>query len=327
MSALTFLLHVLGYDDPAPTSNPTSRQIDYSMTQAAIPVDNAQTESFNIDPGATFLVFDGVRETSLDDTTVLNLTLNGADASVYRLTYATGTFPNFRTDRDSDCSGIELTLEVLANLTLSVTAGTGNPFVGVQVGDTVFIPGLKTGDSAGPFNDLNCGFWTVLSVVNSAQIVLGRFADTVWEGISEVVTPGGPLDFQTFSPDGVQIGDTVDISAGFSKPVQRAFDLTNVTAGWIEFRSTAPLGPESGVAPTEAGFAIYTQRKRFIGIRTDQEIVVRYNGDTGNSNRVEPWLAGTKGMEGSNHKFGSVWKLEIYNRSTARAQVRVASAE
>ena len=54
---------------------------------------------------------------------------------------------------------------------------------------------------------------------------------------------------------------------------------------------------------------------------------MRYNGDEGNTNRVDPLIAGTKGMEGSEHKFGTVWKLAIYNRSTVRATDRVASAE
>ncbi len=102
---------------------------------------------------------------------------------------------------------------------------------------------------------------------------------------------------------------------------------TTVTPEWIEFSSPGPLGEEAGVVPGTAGLIVYTNRKRFIGIRTDQEISVRYNGDTGDTNRVEPLLAGTRGMEGSDTKTGSVWKLVIFNRSSARASVKVASAE
>ncbi len=72
MSALTFLMQVLGYDDVPPTNNPTSRPIDYKVTQANIPVDNPQTQSYEIDPG---------------DTVTLNWALaNGTPASTPRPT-------------------------------------------------------------------------------------------------------------------------------------------------------------------------------------------------------------------------------------------------
>lgn len=327
MSALTLLLQVLGYDDIPPTSNPTSRPIDYGMTQANIPVDNPQTESFNIAPGQSAVVFDGIRVIPLGEDTSLDLTLNGFTPATYRLTYSGGTDPAFRTRREVDLTGIPTTLTILSNLTVQVTATGEGSFGGVTVGDNAFIPGIKTGDGPGVFNDLNAGFWTVLSVPDANNLILSRDPSTVWEAISEDVTPTAITDFQVFSSDGVQVGDTVDISAGFSAPVQRSFDITAVTGHWIEFLSTAPLGPEADVVPGTAGLVIYTMRKRFVGIRTNQEIVVRYNGDTGDFNRVEPLLAGTPGMEGSEHKWGSVWRLEIYNRSTSRASVRVASAE
>jgi hypothetical protein len=327
MSAFTFLLQILGYDDVEPTNNPSSRPIDYSMTQANIPVENAQTESFNVAPGASVVVFDGIRETSIGDDTAFDLTLNLADPSVYRIAFTGGTDPEFRQTRGVDTTHDPVTMTVLSNLSIQVDCPTTNVFSNVAVGDVVFIPGAKTGDPDGPFSDLNSGFWSVLAVPSNTRIIMGRDPADVWEGVAETVTTTSVDDFQVFSSDGVQVGDTVDISAGFSQPAQRAFDITAVTYGWIEIRSTAPLGPETGVVPGILNFVVYTQRKRFVGIRTNQEIVVRYNNDFGDTNRVEPLLAGVAGMEGSEHKFGSVWKLEIYNRSTVRANVRVATAE
>jgi hypothetical protein len=327
MSAFTLLLKVLGYDDVPPTSNPTSSPIDYSITQANIPVDNPETRSIQVDPGASVTVFNGTRNTTINNNTAFNLSINPTTLNTYRLTHFAGNPPGFRTDRGADCSSIVLTLAVLPNLALQVTAGSGTPFASVVAGDQVFIPGVKTGDPAGPFNDLNAGLWTVLTVVSSSVIVLGRDPDAVWEGISEVVTPVASTDFQAFSATGVQIGDTVDLSAGFAASALNSYDITMVTPRWIEFFSTSPLGPQSDILPTTAGIAIYTARKRFIGIRTDQSIVLQFNGDTGTYNRVEPLLAGTPGMEGSSTKWGSVWSLTILNRSTARATVKVASAE
>lgn len=327
MSALTFILQALGYDDVPPTSNPTSSPINYNLTQANLPFDNPTTESFNVDPGQSFLVWDGVRTTTVADDTAFNLTLNPFTPSIYRLAFAGGSDPGFRTRREVDLSTNTVVCTILSNLTLDVTSTGVNPFSDVSVGDAVFIPGVKTGDPVGIFNDLNAGFWTVLSTPSTGEIILGRDPSIVWEGATETVTPTAQTDFLVFSAAGVQVGDTVDIAAGFAAPVQRSFDITSVTGDWIEFLSTSPLGPEAGVVPGAANFVIYTMRKRFVGIRTNQEIVVRYNGDTSNFNRVEPLLAGVPGFEGSDHKFGSVWSLEIFNRSTARASVRVASAE
>jgi hypothetical protein len=319
-------MQILGYDDVPPTNNPTSRPIDYAVTQANIDVDNPETRSFDIDPGATITVVDGVRSTDLANDTELDLTLSPADPGTYRITWTGGTNPVFRTDRTANCSAIALTLELQTNLTLKVTAASGTPFASVVVGDDVFIPGAKTGDSAGPFNSLNEGFWEVVSG-SSTVLVLKRDSDEVFEGISEIVTPASAYAFQAFSSTGVQVGDTVDISDGFATSAQRSFDITAVTSAWFEFTSTAPLGEEESVTPTTEGLVIYTSRKRFVGIRSNQEIVVRYNGDTGNTNRIDPLLAGIKGFEGSDHKFGTVWKLVIYNRSSVRATVRVATAE
>lgn len=327
MSALTFILQVLGYDDVPPTSNPQSSPINYNLTQANLPFDNPTTESFNVDPGQSFLVWNGIRTTTVANDTAFDLTLNTFAPAVYRLTFAGGSDPGFRQRREVDLTGLSVTCTVLSNLSLRLVSDGVNPLSDVQVGDNVFMPGIKTGDPAGVFNDLNAGFWTVLSTPSTSEIILGRDPADTWEGASETVTPTAMTDFLAFSPDGVQVGDTVDIAAGFAAPVQRSFDITAVTGEWIEFLSTSPLGAESGVVPGADNFVIYTMRKRFVGIRTNQEIVVRYNGDTGSSNRVEPLLAGVAGMEGSDHKFGSVWSLEIFNRSTARAVVRVASAE
>lgn len=326
MSALTFLLQVLGYDDVPPTNNPMSRGIDYSISQANIPVDNPATLSFDVDPGTSFVAVDGTRATSIDNTTGFNLTLNAADPTKYRLQWNGGTAPAFRVDRGVVLTGITLNIAMNPNLTLTVVASVATPFTSVVSGDVVFIPGVATGDSAGPFNALNVGFWNVLSATNTT-LTLARAPGEVFSGSSDTVTAPTSTQFQVFGSAGVQVGDTVDLSSGFAPSALNSYDITAVTAQWVEFMSTAPLGNQTAIVPTTSGIAFYTMRKRYVGVRADQSIAVRYNGDTSNLNRVDPLLPGTDGMEGSAHKFGSVWKLEIYNRSTVRTRVRVSSAE
>lgn len=323
MSALTLTIQALGYDDDRATSNPLDAPILWRRSMANVPVENPETRQYAVDPLGSVTVIDGSRSLSVDGTTEFSLALKAATR--YRMTWTDGTAPGFRTDRNLDASSVELTLTLNSNLSVTVT-GSGSVFAAVQVGDVVFVPGLSTGDSASPFSPLNEGLWTVLS--NGADsITIARAQGETFQGASEVVTPSSASQFQAFSATGVQVGDTIEISGGFSAATQRSYDLVAVNPKWIEFQSTFPLGPETGVLPTAAGIAIYTTAKRFVAIQSDQELVVRFNGDTGSTNRVTPIIPGDKNFPGVEVKLGLVWKLVVVNRSSARATVKVSSAE
>lgn len=327
MSALTFILKALGYDDLPPTSNPTKKGIDRTVSVSNVPVENDGTLPVPLDPFATSTVFDGSRVLGIDGSSAFNLTLSPVDATVYRATWTgVGAAPTFRTDRAIDAHAIVLTLTLNANLSVTVTAGSGTPFTAVLPGDVVFIPGVSTGDSPSPFNSLNEGYWTVLSATGTV-LVLARDPSQVFSGAAEVVTPSTAIQIQAFTAAGVQVGDTVDISAGFAQAAQKASEITAVNPKWVQFRSTAPLGPQSNIVPGVAGLVIYTAAKRFVLIESDQNLVVRYNGDTGNTNRLEPLLAGDPTFVGSQHKFGTCFKLVLVNRASVRANVVVSSAE
>ena len=327
MSAITFSVQALAFDDAPPTSNPTKVGINRQLSQVNIPVENDQSPAYELDPFASLTVINGSRTLTTNSSTGFNLTLSPASSITYRATWSgAGTAPGFRTDRAVDAHSIVLTLVVNSNLTLTVTAGSGSPFTSVVAGDTAFFPGVSTGDVASPFNALNEGYWQVL-VATGTVLVLARDPTAVFSGISEVVTPSVAYSLQAFSSAGVQVGDTVDITAGFAQNTQRSFEISAVNGFWIEFISTAPLGLQAAVVPGTAGFIIYTSVKRFVLIETNQEIVVQFNGDTSNTNRIEPILAGCPKFDGSLHKWGTVWQLTIVNRSSLRATVRVSSAE
>jgi hypothetical protein len=326
MSALTLILKALSFNDDAANSNPTQKPIDWSRTLSSIPVENAGTLPVPVEPGATVTVFNGSRTTLIDNTTQFSLALSPSDGNRYRITWTGGTAPGFRTDRNVATSGTALTFTVNANQTTTVTAASGTPFSSVQVGDTVFIPGVSTGDAASPFNALNEGYWNVLSV-SGATVTLSRLAGEVFAGFAQVVTPSANSYFQAFSSTGVQVGDTVEISNGFSASAQHAYDLVAVNPAWIEFQSTAPLGAQTGISPTAAGLVIYTAAKRYVYVETDQEVVLRMNGDAGNSCRLEPIIPGDKKFVGVFMKLGHVWRLDVVSRSSARANCVVLSAE
>jgi len=326
MSALTLILKALAYDDPTSTSNPTQTPVNWNRTLANVPVENAETRKQPVDPLGTVTVLDGSRSTLIDGTTAFSLAPSTIDANRYRITNTGGTAPGFRTDRALAVTGISLAVVVQTNLSVTVTAGSGTPFGAVQVGDIVFIPGLSTGDSASPFNSLNEGYWTTLSA-STTVLTLARPAGDIFSGFSEAVTPASNAQFQAFSATGVQVGDTVEIAAGFATTAQHSYEVLGVNPKWIEFESTAPLGAQTGVLPGATGLLFYTAAKRFLFLETDQEIVVRLNGDTGNTNRLTPLIPGDEKFVAPFLKLGPVWKLVVVNRSSALATVLVASAE
>lgn len=326
MSALTLILQALAYDDEPATSNPRQVRINRRPSVFNIPVDNPGTIPAPIPPGGTLTVIDGVRATTLDNTSAFSLASSVYDPSRYRVTWTGGTNPTFRTDRGLTLSTVPLTLTANANLTLTVSAGGGTPFAAVQDGDTAFVPGTATGDTASPFNALNVGYWYVLSHTNTSM-TLKRADGTVFSGISETVTPSTNTQLVVFSSAGVQVGDTVDISAGFASAAQHSYEVLAATSTWVEFQSTAPLGPQTGVTPTATGMIFYTSAKRFFAVESDQEIVVQTNGDTGHTRRIEPWVPGDKNFVGFTAHVGPTWKLVLVNLSSVVANVLVYTAE
>ncbi len=214
---------------------------------------------------------------------------------------------------------------------MDVTIDTSD-FSAVQIGDQVWIPGTSTGDSASPFNSSNVGLWSVIGLAPGGTpktITLTRPAGVGFAGVSESnVTPASADQFVAFSADGVQVGDTLEITAGFSPVTQTAFKITNVLPTFVEFASSLSFPLETGIQPDNAGMVFYYMNKKFLRIEVDQEAVLRFNGDTGNSCRLSPRVPGDRNNVGVFVKTGTTWGLEIVNRSrTTTMKVTCISAE
>lgn len=326
MSSFTFITQALASDDQPVNSNPLLLGINRRVSINNIPVDNPQTLRYELAPGASWTAFNGSRTLLVDGTTAFSLSLSPANPTTYRLLNTAGAVPGFRTARSIPIANVALTLSVGANLALTITAATGSPFSAALAGDTLFIPGVSTGDPASPFNALNEGLWFVLTP-GTSSIVLARNPSQVFSGISEVVTPVSNTQLQIFSSDNVQVGDTVGLSLGFATSALHAFDVTMVTSLWVEFTSVLPLGPQTGIIPTAAGIAIYTSAKRWVSIETDQEILYQLNGDSGLFNKVTPIIPGNCLLNGSFHTWSTIWELVLLNHSSAIAHLTICSVE
>lgn len=326
---LNVIQKIQAYGDRSINSNPRLRYVDWSRDASGVPVKDPKSEAHGLAPGETKLVYDGTRSTSVGVSTAFDVSLSTLDPSRYRFTWAGGTDPSLRTDRALALNGRTLTFAVLSNNTVTVTvSGAGvNDFTGVVAGDTVFVPHTTTGDSSSPVSVLNAGYWQVLAVTSATVLSLARPAGQDFEAVSESAILTADAQFQAFSTAGVQVGDHVDISAGFASVTRRTFEVTAVTSKFFEVISTSPLPAETGITPAAAGIIFYTDAKSFLYIEADQECAVRVNGSTDSSQRLSPIEAGNPDRPGIYMKRGPSWSLSIVNRSTVTLNVVAIHAE
>lgn len=325
MSTLSLTSKILAFEDRAASSNPLKTPINNTSSLTGIPVSRPATEPVRVEPGATLEVTDASRATSIDGTSAFSLAASLLEAGRYRITNTGGTAPEFRTARTITVSGIVLTIVITANLAAQVTAASGTPFANIQSGDIVSLPGPTTGDASTPFDPQNQGSWVALTATDTV-LTMARATGTTFSGIGEVVTPSANTQLQAFTTAGVQVGDTVELVSGFADTALRSYPILAVNPSWIEFGYSGPLGAESGIVPTATGMLVYQSAKRWIGLETDQEIVVRVNGDTSDNTKATPWVAGGV-FVGEYRKTGIVWKLVFVNHGTSAANVMFWSVE
>jgi hypothetical protein len=323
VSYLTIALRLLAFEDDAPSNAPRRKTCDEDRYHEALVSGRTVAQPVALAIGETKTFFDASRSTGIDDTTQLALSLSPLSPDRYRLKWTTvGTNPAFRVERAFGASGNALTFTVNSNATVTVT-GAGPTYTNVTVGDTVLIPGLTTGEaSAGPFNFLNVGYWTVLGRTSSS-LTLARPSGEGFSATAEVVTPGAD-QFLVFASAGVQVGDTLELSAVFAASALRPYTILAVAPKWVDLQTSTPIAAETAI-PTAAGVAVYSEVRTWTYVDTDQRVAVRYNGETTSTNDVEPIEAATKGKTGFSLKRGRAWKCVVVNKATAIANVAVTS--
>jgi hypothetical protein len=326
MSYLNLITKLQAFSDATVSNNPRLKNFDWLRDMSGITVDNPRSQSIQLASQASTTIFSGTTSTSIDGTTAFSVELSTLSSSRYRFTNTGGTAPAFRTSRSLALNGVAVTFAINTNATLDVGVASGNYFSAVVEGDTVFIPGTPTGDAATPINASNAGFWTVLSKVDSNNLVLERTSGD-FDGYGQTVTLTSNSDIQAFSAAGVQVDDWVTISSGFAVSTQKTFQIVAVTNSWFEVISTTALAAQTGILPTAAGMIFYTQNKQFVYIEADQDCVVRTNGDTSDYQRISPIEAGVENRPGVYMKWGPTWSLTVVNKTTSVLNINVLYAD
>ncbi len=190
---------------------------------------------------------------------------------------------------------------------------------GVQVGDFVQIGNILN-PSLNVFSPNNWGTFQILAVTATSFSIDNGIA--VAEG---PITLGSDFANQIaiYSALGVQIGDTLDITGGFSQVTQGAYSITGVGANFLTFYSTAILPQQSNIM-TEA-INVYFMAKKFLYLESDQNCGLTFNGTLNDT--IQPFVYPAFTQPGIMAKTATVYSLTIVNNSTNTANLFLATIE
>lgn len=314
MSKLSMLIHLIAYNDSSSSNAPSLNNFKWTRNLNGIPSGNAISQEFSLAPGESKTLFDGSRTLSHDGTTHYSLTLKPLSTNTYVLTAISGTLPNFRTPRTT---GADATTQVTVTIngplaTFVSTGGTAFNFAGVQVGDYARI--------GTDFNVLNQGEYKILAKTSTSFTVENEIA--VAEG---PITMGADFatQIQIYSALGVQKGDTIKITGGFSAVSRNSYQVTDVAANYLEFYSTDALPVESDVQTN--AFAIYMNSRQLIYLESNKKVSVTINGTL--VAEMEPFVINNSVFPGVFMLKSTVYSLSVTNTDTDTASMFLAAAD
>lgn len=273
MSNFNFLLFLNAYNDRSPSNAPSQSNFKWERNINSLSVSSPTSLEFNLAPGETKTLFNGSRTLTQDNTTQYSIALAPFQTNIYRLSWVGGTSPTFRTSRTS---GANATTQVTVTTngpvtTFTSTGGTLFSLIsgGVVVGDYVRIGNL--------FNTLNQGEWKIISLTATSFSVINDL------GANEgpiTLGAGFATQINIYSAAGVQAGDTLQITSGFSPVTQGSYLVTSVSNTFIEFFSADVL-PTEGPITTQA-VAVYYNAQRLVYLESNKHVNMILNGIAGN---------------------------------------------
>jgi len=312
---MNLLVSLNSYADQSPSNNPSLNLFKWTRDFQALAVDKPQSLQFTLSPGESRTVFDGTRVLSQTNTTQYQLALKTGTSNTYVLRHVGGTAPQFRIPR---ITGADATtaITITRNGNVNTFVSTGGTLLSLISGGVVVGDQVKIG--AG-FQAANQGVFKIIAVTATSFDVENNSGTP--EG-PVVLGAGFAATIKICGAQGVQIGDTLRISGGFSPASQGSYEITGVDASEVEFYSTASLPLET---VTTDAITIYSQAKRLFYIETDKKISVVANGAS--QGRVEPLVSGNDVKPGVMLKSETAWSLVVSNDSLDTANVFIASVE
>ena len=319
MSKLNLLVNINSYEDDNPSNNPTMNHVKWNRLIEGIDIEEPASRLINLAPGQSESLFEGVISTNDDNTTTWDIALKTGSQTIYRLSLNSGTAPDFRTKR---ASGADATTEVTVTKNANVVTFT-------STGGTLFqllTNGAVVGDIArigDVFNTANQGKFTIIALTETSFSV--ENASGV-EETSIILDTNFEDQVNIHSRDGVQEGDKIDITTGFSVVTQGVYELTDVSHDYVEFSTASALPEETGIANNPKAFDIYRDAKSFVYIESSESLDIKINGTTV-TNSIEPVTVGSKRKPGVFLSTSTIRSAEIENTSQSFASVFYVTAE
>lgn len=322
MATLKTLIFLQGYEGSPSSSacggsNSPSKNFFKWTRENQSSISQALSETFQIAPGESQTLFSGTVSLAQDGTTQYSLALAPFQSNIYQLTNTGGTAPQFRTLRTI---GTDATTQVTTSvngpiLTYTFTGGTLPSLSSVQPGDNVLI-----GNAFNSLNQGSTGIWQIISKTSTSFSVVNPSGY-----VEGPITLGSSFanQIRIFSADGVQIGDTLVISSGFSPVSWGSYQITLVTDYYLYFSFTGQLPSESGIL-TEV--AVYSVAKTMVYCESDQNLTLTLNGGSPGPTIV-PIVSNGSVFPGMFLLNGSVYSLSVTNNSINVANVTLLSAE
>lgn len=327
MSKFSLSVFLNGYNDQSfgscsgsSSSNaPSQSNFRWNFDLSSIPATNPTSQQYTVAPGQTLPLFSGTRTLSQDGTTRYSIALKALATSTYVLSGVSGTLPNFRTPRSTGANATTQVTVTVNGPVVTFTSTGGTPFAlgGVSVGDNVTIGNL--------FNPLNQGTFSIISLTATSFSVSNLFG--AGEG-PITLGAGFATQVQIYSAAGVQVGDTLVISSGFSPVTWGSYKVTAVYAESLEFSSTAVLPQESNIL-TQVN--IYSNAKQFVYMESDAKVFLVINGVTACD--IEPFLITNFNTGCPNNRPGvfmlksTIYSLSVVNNGLSPANILLISVE
>jgi hypothetical protein len=319
------IINFLVYSDGSQSNNPKLRDIDYFRQFVAIPAGNPFSRRFDIPPGSTLSVIQTARDLDQDATTQYKVSLT--TGFFYRWLFTgVGTNPLLREHRDTP---MDETTEFDVSksgdvIRYTAVGGTLPAFVasGVVVGDGVTIQPFS------PFNDLNKGTFTIVSIGSDFFEVVNASGTAESGIVLGLPDTNGILPMDIYSFEGVQVSDNVRItSTGFSVENRGDFEVQEVTSQYFVVSNGNPGVEQTAVVGAVGDIVFYPDIYSWCYIESDKRVSVRINSDTSDNVQIEPRTSVIPPMPGVYLQSGGVFKLVIANNGLETAQVKVALVE
>ena len=318
MSKLNFLVYLNAYADKNASNSPSRSNFKWERHANSILASNPTSLEFSLAPGETRTLFDGSRTITQNNTTQWSITLVPFSSSSYQLSWVGGTQPGFRTSRTIGGNS-STNVTVTVNGPVVTFASTSGALWNLTVGGVVVGDYVRIGSQ---FNPANQGEWQIIALTNTSFKVVNL------SGAAE-----GPINLgagyasqvKIYSAAGVQIGDTLSITGGFSPATWGSYKITSVADTFLQFSSLNTLPQESSI--TTDDITVYYLAKKLIYLEADQHVALTINGVAGNE--IDPLLSCDCSTlnPGVFMQSSTIYSLSITNDGVSTAKLFLASVE